>query len=268
MKVSVEGRNKLAAKLRKAASSVETNVNRAVAQVGEDLLGKAIPLAPLEHGPLRQSGYVDHSPGEAVVGFVHEMGVTVYPERAPINCRYEGRVFSIFGTSEKYPALKEAPPCHPFCKYALRPHVPAFASPIDGGGAGGGGGGASGGSGGDDGERLQNFERAKIPKGKLTRAIEHPTYGRVSWAIGFGPGDEAELERAIRANLGGYPAQPGRADEWGRRYTVVVPVTGPSGRTAPITTGWIYRSGSDVPASTTIFGSRKEWRRWEREGRL
>jgi filamentous hemagglutinin len=90
----------------------------------------------------------------------------------------------------------------------------------------------------------------------------------VSRAIGFGPGDEALLEREIREGLRTQPARRGKADEWGERWTVVVPVAGPNGTAAPITTGWIFEPGSEVPRSTTIFGSRKLWRRWEREGRL
>lgn len=80
MKVTVEGRKQLAAKLKKANRDVESRVHRAVAEVGEALLAEAMPGVPLEHGELRQSGYVEHSPGEAVVGFgasyavyVHEM---------------------------------------------------------------------------------------------------------------------------------------------------------------------------------------------------
>lgn len=92
MKVTLEGRKQLAAKMKKAQADVTTRVNRAVAEVGEALLAEAIPGVPLEHGELRQSGYVDHRPGEAVVGFsaphavyAHEMGFSVRPEAAPIN---------------------------------------------------------------------------------------------------------------------------------------------------------------------------------------
>jgi hypothetical protein len=90
--IEVEGRKRLRAKQEKVAKSVRSNVYRAVAEVGEALLQEAMPGVPLEHGELRQSGYVDHAPGIADVGFsapyavyVHEMGISVYPERAPIN---------------------------------------------------------------------------------------------------------------------------------------------------------------------------------------
>ncbi len=78
MKIDVQGRKKLAAKLRNAARDVQSRVNRAVREVGEDVLGKAIPRTPLEHGPLRQSGYVAHRPGEAVVGFAEKYSVWVH----------------------------------------------------------------------------------------------------------------------------------------------------------------------------------------------
>jgi hypothetical protein len=96
LKITLEGRKKLEAKMAKARRDVKSSVNRAVAEVGEDLLAKTMPKTPLsDHmgGELRGTGYVDHPrPGTALVGFgaryagfVHEMGVAVYPERAPIN---------------------------------------------------------------------------------------------------------------------------------------------------------------------------------------
>jgi hypothetical protein len=97
LKVTLEGRKKLATKLAKTDKSVKREVNKAVAEVGEALLSEAMPNVPMSAeagaGDLRRSGFVDHSmPGTAVVGFsgryaywVHEMGITVYPERAPIN---------------------------------------------------------------------------------------------------------------------------------------------------------------------------------------
>lgn len=80
MKITVEGRKQLAAKLKRANRNAQDRMNRAVAEAGEDLLSKAMPGVPLEYGELRQSAYVEHSPGSAIVGFsaphaiyVHEM---------------------------------------------------------------------------------------------------------------------------------------------------------------------------------------------------
>lgn len=95
MKVTVEGRKHLTAKLERAQKNVTSAVNKAVAEVGESLLAAAIPLTPLEHGPLRQSGYVAHAPGEAVVGFSEPYAVYVH-EMPPTNH------FTTPGTGPKY----------------------------------------------------------------------------------------------------------------------------------------------------------------------
>ncbi len=95
MKIDVQGRKKLAAKLQQASRDVQSRVNRAVREVGEDALGKAIPRTPLEHGALRQSGYVAHRPGEAVVGFAKPYAVYVH-EFPP------GTTFTTPGTGNKF----------------------------------------------------------------------------------------------------------------------------------------------------------------------
>lgn len=95
MKASVEGRKQLAAKMKKAEKGATAGMNRGIAEVGEYVLAETIPVTPMSAGPdrgeLRRSGYVDHRPGVADIGFsapyavfAHEMGYTVYPERAPI----------------------------------------------------------------------------------------------------------------------------------------------------------------------------------------
>jgi hypothetical protein len=50
-------------------------------------------------------------------------------------------------------------------------------------------------------------------------------------------------------------AQPvlGRLDQFGQRYTVIVDITGPNGRTVPVETGWIVDPGSSVPRLVTLF---------------
>lgn len=54
--------------------------------------------------------------------------VSKHPHKNDICSKYEGRVFSISGTSDKYPPLKEAPPYHPFCKHVLTAYVEALAA--------------------------------------------------------------------------------------------------------------------------------------------
>lgn len=45
----------------------------------------------------------------------------------------------------------------------------------------------------------------------------------------------------------------GKLDEYGQRYTVDILITGSNGSTANVRTGWIIKTGSDIPELTTIF---------------
>jgi hypothetical protein len=83
---------------------VDKNVETAVHECGEDLRIKVTMRTPRAAGGgrLRRSVYAQHRPGSSEVGvsapyafYVHEMGITVYPERAPIN-------WTTSGTGAKY----------------------------------------------------------------------------------------------------------------------------------------------------------------------
>ena len=45
----------------------------------------------------------------------------------------------------------------------------------------------------------------------------------------------------------------GKADIYGQRYTVDIPIIGENGKTAIIRTGWIIKSGAMKPELTTLF---------------
>ena len=47
-------------------------------------------------------------------------------------------------------------------------------------------------------------------------------------------------------------ALPGRVDQFGSRYTVDIPVSGPAGE-AVVRTGWIYKPGASTPELTTLY---------------
>jgi filamentous hemagglutinin len=48
------------------------------------------------------------------------------------------------------------------------------------------------------------------------------------------------------------PAQPGKVDQHGSRFTLMIPVAGPTG-SATMTTGWIYGPGKKIPSLTTLY---------------
>lgn len=59
--------------------------------------------------------------------------------------------------------------------------------------------------------------------------------------------------RQIYEKLPSSEAVLGQMDEYGQRYTVDILITGPNGNTVNVRTGWIIRTGSDIPELTTIF---------------
>lgn len=69
MAEAVEGLGSLTRRLNRVERDVPRAARRARMESGEDLLTKTIPVTPLECGPLRESGYVEHAESESVVGF-------------------------------------------------------------------------------------------------------------------------------------------------------------------------------------------------------
>ena len=106
---------------------------------------------------------------------------------------------------------------------------------------------------------LLNADKAVIDPRKLTEYAlnpDHPVGGNKARvfeaALGFNKSNAGELMSQIQEGVKTAPATPGKADEFGQRFTVQVPVTGPSGP-GTVTTGWIYKPGSTTPELTTLF---------------
>lgn len=59
--------------------------------------------------------------------------------------------------------------------------------------------------------------------------------------------------RQIYDKLQSNKAVLGKLDQYGQRYTVDIPITGPNGNTVNVRTGWIIKTDSNVPELTTIF---------------
>lgn len=88
MKVKVEGRKQLAAKLQSARKDVGVRLRKARVECAEDLLTTSIPVTPMSAevgaGELRRSGYADHVslPDTSIVGFSDPIAIYVHERLA------------------------------------------------------------------------------------------------------------------------------------------------------------------------------------------
>ena len=107
---------------------------------------------------------------------------------------------------------------------------------------------------------LPNVEKATINPNKLTGYAlnpEHPVGGNKAKvfesALGYNQSNADNLMKQIYEKLSQNEAILGKLDQYGQRYTVDIPITGPNGNTVNVRSGWIIKTGSDVPELTTIF---------------
>lgn len=106
---------------------------------------------------------------------------------------------------------------------------------------------------------LPYFQNAQIPVDKLRSYAlntDHPVGGNkarvFASALGFTPDNAHLLEAAIQGGLPKANAARAGTNQWGERYTVDVPVTGPAG-SAIVRTGWLLETGSASPKMTTAY---------------
>ena len=114
------------------------------------------------------------------------------------------------------------------------------------------------------GEALYNVERSSVALRKLTDYVLSPTNEKgkhkarkMASVLGIVQEHAPLLQEQILRYLPDLEAKKGNADEFGERFSVLVPVTGPNGRTVEVKTAWIYdrREGkvSTVPRLTTAY---------------
>ena len=79
---------------------------------------------------------------------------------------------------------------------------------------------------------------------------EHPVGGHKARvfesALGFNKSNADDLMRQLREGVKTNTPVPGKVDQYGERFTVEIPVVGPKGE-GIVTSGWIYKPGSNVP---------------------
>ena len=114
---------------------------------------------------------------------------------------------------------------------------------------------------------LPNYQYAVIPREKLEKYCLDPEhvsrpYGKSSGkdkarvfraALGLEKADWELLKQTIQEALPYYEATLRNEDEYGKRYNVELPITGPNGNTATVLTAWIVRPGTDYPFLVTAL---------------
>jgi hypothetical protein len=121
---------------------------------------------------------------------------------------------------------------------------------------------------------LANWQGAAIPVEKFVRYALDPTNrrGREKWrafaVLGYDLSTvlarrhaAADITGQLRSALGNAEVRREARTAWGQRCRVDVPLVGPNGRAATLTTVWQYDLGSDRPRLITA------WARVHEEGR-
>jgi hypothetical protein len=105
---------------------------------------------------------------------------------------------------------------------------------------------------------LPNYEHAVIPRNKLEDYALNPAHrdgqhkARLFKSIlGFERRDWETVSNAILSELPFNEAILNREDGWGKYYLVSLVIDGPNGKTARITTVWIFKHGTDYPSFVT-----------------
>jgi hypothetical protein len=105
---------------------------------------------------------------------------------------------------------------------------------------------------------LLNYQEAVIKPEKLKEYSLDPfsNVGRhkarmFKGVLGFDQSNWELLMERIESELPYHEAVFKEEDVHGKRYTVILPLTGPTGVTADVLTGWIIDAGSDHPRLTT-----------------
>lgn len=116
-----------------------------------------------------------------------------------------------------------------------------------------------------DADPLPNCQRAIVEDSKLVEYALNPESERgqhkarvFERALGFTSDNWRDLKQAILDALPQCAAEPQSETPFGKKYTVLVPVTGPNGRTAQLHTVWQYDrrlDGTlrDVPRLVTLY---------------
>jgi len=112
--------------------------------------------------------------------------------------------------------------------------------------------------------KLPHWENAVIDTRKLrdyALSPHHPVGGPKAQffaQVGFDQSNWREFEAAIREQIVSKEARLGQLSDYGRKYEIRAPLTGPNGRTVNTLSVWIVRTSEEVPRLVTILPGEKE----------
>jgi hypothetical protein len=107
--------------------------------------------------------------------------------------------------------------------------------------------------------KMPDLYKAVIASEKIVRYlldVDHPYGGskaRLLLSLGYSPAHWQQLEMDLRtAHLTEYVVET-KQTNWGVRYEIVAPLTGPSGDTVVFRSVWQIDLGTDVPRLITMY---------------
>ena len=109
-------------------------------------------------------------------------------------------------------------------------------------------------------EILPNADRAVIPLEKFVNYalnIDHVD-GRHKALVfrdvlGYTADNADALVSWIREGIYNFPASYKGKTQHGNKYEIIMQITGPTGRTAPVVTGWIIDNDANIPRLVTAY---------------
>jgi hypothetical protein len=107
--------------------------------------------------------------------------------------------------------------------------------------------------------KLPEAQRALIAPAKIRDYLlskSHPV-GRFKEpffaSLGYSVAEWSRLEQDLLTLAASGDAEPGRESPYGQKYEIRGTLNGPNGKSAPVMTVWIVRSGNEVPQFVTAF---------------
>lgn len=119
-------------------------------------------------------------------------------------------------------------------------------------------------------QALPNWQNAVIDTNKLEKYSLNLNHTRgkakakeLSDILGLNKDNYRMIVKQIYSQLPYYKAVPSYEDKWGKRYAVVMPVTGPNGETASLVTFWIDEGKSTIRLTNVYKAHRKDRERYK-----